>query len=81
MIAARSSGIDAVLAHPATRATAELIAELVRQQAEAITLLTQLDSDHAPLTVRSLRRQLHDVTTHLATAQALLPHVHQLVLG
>jgi hypothetical protein len=81
MTTAASSIVGTLPAHPATCATAELIAELVRQQAEAANLLTQLDTAQAPLTVRSLRRQLHDVTTHLATAQALLPHVHQLVLG
>jgi hypothetical protein len=78
MIAAGRSVVDA---HSATQVTVELIAELLRQQAEAAALLTQLDSAQAPLTVRSLRRQLHDLTTQLATARALLPRVHQLVLG
>jgi hypothetical protein len=68
-------------AHRATRAAADLITELLRQHAEAVTLLAHLDVTVTPLTMTVVQRQRHDLEAYLAAARRLLPRAHRIVLS
>jgi hypothetical protein len=65
----------------ATRAVVDLIATLLREQAETVALLRYLDREEAPLTLAALHRQQLTLTTQLAAARRVLPWAHRVVLA